>query len=344
MAQKEKEETEDKIVVVEDSEIEEKAEEKEQKSGELDSSEEDESEKKPKKIGRKRGNDGQKRVNELWMQRKEAEEAARIEKLGRTAAEAKNSEYEKITASALEEGLNTKRELLKERLMRAREEGNHAKETELTSELTKVEAQAAQIDRYKIENQINKQPAAQEPPQQRAQRDLSVDELYDVMPPAGKSWIDQNRDWYDPESENHDPEKYSDVKYYAQQLERQLVNQGRGAEIATRGYFNRLNDYINKNWSEDVPNDEEEEAPVTQQKKNYAAPVGNRGNNSGAPPGRKEYKITQSEKEFALSLDTKDKTGKSLSDAEKIKRFISLKENVPSGGPISIKSIRNKGA
>ncbi len=75
-------------------------------------------------------------------------------------------------------------------------------------------------------------------------------------------------------------------------------------------------------------------------KKNYAAPVGNRNTQSPSLGARKEYKITQSEKEMALSLDMKDARGNSLSDNDKIKRFLDLREKVPADGPISMKTLR----
>ncbi len=89
--------------------------------------------------------------------------------------------------------------------------------------------------------------------------------------------------------------------------------------------------------------DDGEEEPATPQKKSYAAPVGNRSASTQSPGGRKEYKITQTEKELALSLESKGKDGKPLSDSDKIKRFVSLRENTPTSGPISMKTI-HKGA
>lgn len=327
--------------------------------GAIDSSKEDEEEKrkeKEKKARRgadnnsRRGEDSNKKIKAQWMKIKEKEaEALRNSQIA-AAERAKNLEYEKITAAALEENLNTKRELLTERLYRAQESGDSKKSAEITVELGKIEAQAAQIERYKIENQISGKAQAQEKVHIQQQQDtapVSSDDLYDRMSPAGKKWLDENRDWYDASGEAHDPEKSADVTYYAQTLEAEYVNSGRGAEIGTRAYFKKIDDYIKNNWGDDMTtaDDDNEQTPAPQsQRKNYAAPVGNRNPNSPANPNvRKEYKITQSEKEMALSLDAKDKTGKPLSDNEKIKRFISIREGTPQSGPISIKTI-NKGA
>jgi hypothetical protein len=337
MAGKAKEdEIEDDVVIVEEPEA-------VVDVGEIDSTEEVKKEKEPvvqkKTPVKKRGNDQQKRLNEIWLGRKQAEEEANRQAAIATQERAKNAQYEQITASALEENINTKRELLTERLANAKDQAEVAK---ITAELTKVEAQGAQIDRYKIENKIQPQKPQEQQKQERHQEPASPDEIYERMSPSGKKWLDENNDWYADDSENHDPEKSGDVKYYAQTLEQELVRSGRGAEIGTRSYFNKINDYIKQNWSDNMPEetDDEEEAPSVQQKKNYAAPVGNRNAQTPNPGSRKEYKISQSEKEMALALDMKDKMGNPLSDNDKIKRFINLRESVPSDGPISMKTMK----
>ncbi len=312
-------------------------------TGDIDSSDENDKEKeKPQVVQkktpvRKRGNDTQKRMNELWMERKEAEDRANNEARVAAQERAKNSEYEKITASALEENLSTKRELLTDRLANAKDQAEVAK---YTAELTKVEAQSAQIERYKIENQVQKQQPQQQQQQQIQQpREVSFDDFYEAMPPAGKSWIDQNREWYDPSSDNFNQEMAADITLYAQSLER---NPGQ-TPPGTRAYFNKINDYIKQNWDDNTMHDDtqdDEEVSAPQQKRSYAAPVGNRNAQTQSTGQRKEYKISQSEKEMALSLDMKDKQGNSLSDNDKIRRFINLRESVPNDGPISMKTLK----
>lgn len=340
---KEKNEVEDRDepIITEEQDEEEKVD----SSEELDSSKEDEKEKVVQKTkpSKKRGNDTQKRINELWMARKEAEEKASQSANLVASERAKNQEYEKITASALEESLKSKRELLKERLIRAEETNDSTKKAEITAELSQVEAQSAQIERYKIENQVN---PTQKPQQKKEtqQEQVSGEELYERLSPAGKKWMDDNSDWYDVESESHDPEKFSDITYYAQKLERELASQGRASEVGTRAYFKKIDDYIKDNWGESVSDENEdseeeksEEKPV---KKSYATPVGNRSVGDKSNGTRKEYKITQTEKEMAISLPIKGKNGQEMSDADKIKRFVALREGTPSSGPISMKTIR----
>ena len=319
---------EDNIVVVEEDEPVVDA-------GELDSSAEGEKEKekvvqKTKPV-RKRGNDQQKRLNEIWLGKKQAEEEANRQAAIAAQERAKNSQYEAITASALEENLSTKRELLTERLASAKDQAEVAK---ITAELSKVEAQSAQIDRYKIENKI-------QPQQQNQQQQQQQDEYRHPQPqsnPLLNKWLDENNDWYARDSENYDADKAHDVTLYAKSLEE---NPSIDYPIGSKAYFNKINDYIKQNWSNDMPDDsEDEEETPAPQKRNYAAPVGNRNAQNPSPGAKKEYKISQAEKEMALALDMKDKKGNSLSDNDKIKRFISLRESVPSDGPISMKTLR----
>lgn len=316
-------------------------------SGEIDSSSDDEAEKEKvvqkKNPVKKRGNDQQKRLNEIWLGRKQAEEEANRQAIIAAQERAKSTQYEQITASALEENINTKRDLLKERMIRAQESGDAAKIADIQIELGKIEAQGAQIDRYKLENRVNSTDSQNKPSDNtsRTNSSDSPDDMYERMSPAGKKWLDENSDWYENTGDNHDPDKAGDVKYYAQTLEHDLVRSGRGAEIGTKAYFKKINDYIKQNWSDEMPLEEDEEdAPPAQQKRNYAAPVGNRSPQSTPAGARKEYKISQSEKEMALSLDMKDRSGNPLSDNDKIKRFINLRESVPSDGPISMKTLK----
>lgn len=338
MAKKQEDlEPEDEIVVIDEPQV---------TSGEIDSTEEEESTKEVKqktKPVKKRGNDHQKRISELWMQRKEAEDLARKEAASATAERARNAEYEKITASALEENIATKRELLTERLQRAEEAGDTAAKAKITAEMGKIEAQAAQMDRYKIENQVRQPDNQRQQVQQRQQEEpvgpASFEDLYDSLNETGKKWLDAKRDWYDNQSDNYDEERVADVTLYARGLEAAFERNGSGAPPGSKGYFRQIDDYIKQNWSDDVTDENEDPAP----RKNYAAPVGNRGSTPTQNGARKEFKITPAEKEMALSLDSKDKTGKPLSDADKIKRFLTVRDSIPSSGPISMATIR-KGA
>ncbi len=277
---------------------------------------------------KKRGNDNQKQINALWLAKKEAIALAEQER-------AEKSQWQGMAATFAEENIATKRELLTNKLAAATTQEEVAK---ITAALSKVEAEGAQIERYKIENQVGaKQPQQQQrqPEQPPTPVEMNVDDLYENMTPSGKAWLDNNRDWYDPQSDNYNADMAQDITLYAQALERNPGNTPTGS----RAYFNKINEYIKENWSDSVE-ENPDEAPVVEKKKSYAAPVGNRSAQNPAPGARKEYKITQAEKEFALSLDTKGKDGKPLSDTDKVKRFVTLREKIPASGPITNQSLK----
>lgn len=339
-----KEKNEDEISIVEEEEVEElKSDDEKDDQKEIDSTKDDEKKEvvQKKKPVRKRGNSANQKINQLWQDAKRKQEELR-------AANAKNSEYEKITASALEESINSKRELIKERLARAQESDDHAKIAELTSELSRVDAQAAQFERYKLEHRVHGDKNQQKQPQQVREEGYedepspppSFDDLYERQNKAGKAWLEGNRDWYDSDSDNYDEDKVADVTYYAQSLEQMFARTGQGFPPGSRGYFSAIDKYIKENWGENVQEDEEEHVQPAPKIKSYAAPVGNRGAGNGQQK-KKEYKITRDEKEMAINMKMKGKDGRELSDDEKIKRFVQLRESTPSSGPISAKNIRS---
>lgn len=340
------EEKDDDISIVEA--IESESVDVEGESKDLDSTKDDEKPKVAQKTkvehkkrggGGKRGNDGDVRIKELWAKAKEKEAML-------AHAQSKNAEYEKITASALEESINYKRELLKDRIVRAKEADDSQKEAELLAELSKVDAQAAQIDRYKLEKSVNQQEKPR--PQQEQEYDYSsqspasFDDIYERQNRVGKEWLEKNKDWYDSDADDYDEDKVSDVTYYAQSLEANFARSGTGFPPGSKGYFAAIDKYIKENWSDnqvtEENNDEQEiSAPKS---KHYAAPVGNRNASPNNPVKKKEYKITRDEREMAIHMKMKGKDGRELPDDEKIKRFVQLRETTPQSGPISIKDVR----
>lgn len=331
---------EEEIVIVDDPQ------EEVETSGDIDSSRDEETEKKEKKSRRggdgnqKRGNDAQKRLNTLWQKKKEEQQQKEAALRDLAAERTRSAEMTKITSSALEDSLNAKKELLTERLVRAQESEDHKKVAEITGEMSKVEAQSARLEQYKMENQINSKtdtPNARHSQNTREEATPTPDEVYENMSPAGKAWLDSNRDWFDQEGEGYDAEKAADVVYYAGLLERE----GR-FPIGTRAYFKQIDTYIKENWEEGEEDVSEDPKPTPKpgfKQTTQSAPVSRGG--SGKPSGGgKQYKLTQSEKEMALSMDAYDKSGRSLSETDKIKKFIGLKETTPGSGPISMKTIR----
>lgn len=311
--------------------------------GELDSSAEDESAKPKKKPIRKRNESGAQKIKELWAKQKDLErENAQINSLA-AGERIRSAKMEEITRNALEDSLKNKSENLQLRLLNAQEKQDNEEITKVTVELTKVQAQSAQLERYKIENSVKPQhhPApAQNHPQQRQQQEIgSLDDLYEVGSQATKRWLDENRDWYDDNSENYDSERAEDVKYFANNLEKKLAREGREEEIGTTAYYRKINEYVRDNWQEE----ESDDAPKKNGQRQLAVPVGGRSNQQQRNPGRKQYVLTGAERDMAVSMELKHPNGVQYSDEEKMRSFAKSKDLVKGNQPISINTLK-KGA
>lgn len=309
-------------------------------TGEIDSTSDDAADKqaateKKKSPERKRGNDRSAKIKELWA--KLEDEKRTNEQLANEAAgeRARRQKAEQIATASIEDSLTTKQKLLTKELATANEQDDHKKAAEVQAELTRVSGQAAQLDQYKLANQPREQekqaPAAQEQQEQQ-------------LSPTMQRWIDDNADWYSDESDNFDEEKVADVTYYAQQLERDLIQRGQGAKIGTREYRRLIDEYIKENWNSEPDSGEddveEEEQPAAKVKpRGFAAPVQNR-NQPGQPKVTKnEIRLTAEERDMAIALSLKHKNGQEYTNEEKVKVWAKNRESAKKPGPITVRSL-----
>lgn len=334
-------ELEDDSVVVEVPENEDDgSEEVKIDDGSVDSSEEEDKPVQRKK--RKRGNDAQKAIKEQWKKVQDAERA-RQEAEALAANEAQRAKtFEGITENALTDQFRTARELAMYKLRDAKAREDIEEETKIMAEISELDAQAAQLKRYKIENETRKEPVKPQREETQNEPVDSFDAFYKQSPPATRKFMDENKSWLDQNSEDYDEEKTQDVIAYGANLEKELIAQGRAAEIGTIAYYKKLNKYIKENWDDNEMEDEsEDEAPVkkTFGKQPNAAPVGGR-----APSGTKEkqgsVRLSKEEVSFALSLPLKHPNGRDYSDDEKLKAHALSKRNTPESGAITINSRR----
>lgn len=310
------------------------------KPEEDDSGEEVKQEDKPKKKKTRRDDAFSQQVRKLmWEKQEAADRAAKLEE-ELVAERTARAKMEGITTQSLEDSLQSKSGLLTRQLEAAHAEQDAAKIANVTAELSKVEAQKAQLERYKIENSTKAQQKSVEKParQEHQEADTSFDGLYETGTPQMRSWLDTNRDWYHPDSENFNQDMVDDVTAKASKLEQEWARTGRASDIGTRAYFNAINRYIEDNWTS------ESDKPVqTQNKTGYAAPVNNRSSSSRPDPKKDVVTLTREEREMALNIEIKHKNGRSYTDEEKIKEFATNKRllrNSPANEPININTLR----
>lgn len=271
-----------------------------------------------------RGNADAGQVTRLMWEKQEASDRAEAAERELTAMRASNAQYEGIAAQSLEDSFATKRDLLTKQLRDAHTEGDAEKIAKTTSDLSKVEAQAAQMERYKLEKSSKPAPQRVESAQrQQPEADgLSFDDLYSTGNSEMRNWLDLNREWFHQDSENYNQEMVEDVTTKANRLEQEWQRNGRGSEIGTRAYFREMNRYIAENWSN-------EDEPVTQKpstpQRGYGAPVNGRQAPGNSAPKRETVTITSADRNTAVNTPLRHDDGRPYTDEEKIKTFISNK-------------------
>lgn len=294
---------------------------------------------KRQKRGRRRGNDLNKRLKDLWAKHQDAQRQLHEERAAKETESQRSTRAMETAQNALEKMLETQRENLELKLEAAKNAGDTEKEVKLSTALTEVMAQKAQLDRYKMERQV--EPDVK--PQQPQQRVISsYDDLVEQSSPAQARWLNANRDWFDADSEGYDEERSEDVRYFVRNLERQLINQGRGAEIGTLGYCRQIDKYISENWGDEMEEQRSAEKPQSRQVNRGAAnslPASNRAPGT-QPPAKKALKYTASERELALSIPLRHPNGVDYSDEEKIRAYVYNRENGPKTGPISARNLK----
>lgn len=323
---------EDEILVVDEapsvqSAPEDESSEEPKNNGEVDSSEDEEEEQRKKK--RKRGGNPQAKIKELWQ--REQDNIARIRQLEQEKEQEKQitnqkmGKYQEIAVTNAEANLNAQKKYLEQELRIAHETGDAAKIAKITSDISQVQADESQLKRYKTESYINGEQQTKPAHQpQYVQQPIpnDFDSLYESGSMATKKWLDESRDWFDPESGDYDEEKASDITFYARNLERKLTAEGRSAEIGTSGYYREIRKYTEDNYSESNEDDSSHKKTFNRSS-GGAAPVNNRSQNTQA---KKPVTISLAEKNMALSLNLRHPNGVDYSDAEKIRAYVAGKK------------------
>lgn len=304
--------------------------EKEKPNGEVDSSDDEEEERRKKK--RKRGGNPQAKIKELWQ--REQDSKARIQQLEqeKIQSDQRAGKFQEIAVTNAEANLNAQKQFLESELRVAHETADAAKIAKVTSQLSQVQADEAQLKRYKTETFIEGKPVVQQQQQpirqqveQAPQNNNTLDDLYDNGTQSTRKWLDENRSWFDSESEDFDEDRASDVTDFARNLEQKLIREGRPEEIQTSAYYRRINEYIRENFSDEGA---EPEKKSFNRPSGGAAPVNSRSQNTQQ---KKPVTISLAEKNMALSLNLRHPNGVDYTDPEKIRAYVAGKSDTKKG-------------
>ena len=221
---------------LEDYEQQEEPEEEQQEEPEEEQPEEPEEEEAPK---RRRSAD--KRIIELARKAAEAEQRAQ-DMEARLQKEAQLREQsEQAMMTHYRNNLSVTAMDLKQKLSEARSMMDNEKIDDLQYQFTKTMNDLEAVTNWEREQQ-NKaarpaQPAAPAAPQQQQ---VSLE-------PRTASWIQKNS-WFQPKSEDFDPEMHEEATLYARRVERRFRAEGRDEEIGSVDYFTEIDRHMRREF------------------------------------------------------------------------------------------------
>lgn len=188
-------------------------------------------------------NRAKERIAELSRRAAEAEQRA-------AEAERRAQQYEERVAAAnvaqfeqAETALKSELAFARRELVEAKALGDYEKEAEITAKMAELSATMAQVKMYRETNPPREAKQAAPVPSQP------------VVDPRTASWINENS-WFNPQSNEYDPEMAVDAQAYARKLEIRLQREGRQNEIGSEEYFSVINDYVREQYPDafdDVP-------------------------------------------------------------------------------------------
>lgn len=247
--------------------------------------EEDEEEEAPK-----RRRSPEKRISELARKAAEAERRAQ-ELEARLQQEAQLREQSEVAMMThYKNNLTVTAMDLRQKLAEARTMMDNEKIDDLQYQFTKVMNDLEAVTAWESEQQTKAAqpaPVQQKPAQQNQQQQVSLE-------PRTAGWIQKNT-WFQPQSEDFDPEMHEEATLYARRVERRYRSEGREDEIGGVDYFTEIDRHMRKEFPDAFS------ATSTPAKK--APPMGRDSNvapvQRSAPPGQPQ----KNSKTIRLSAD-----------------------------------------
>ena len=189
----------------------------------------------------KRRRSPEKRISELSRKAAEAEQRAQAAE-ARLMKEAQLREQsEQAMMTHYKSNLSTTAADLKQKLADARSMMDNERIDDLQYQFNKTMNDLEAVTNWEREQQ-NKaarpaQPAAPATPQQQQ---VSLE-------PRTASWIQKNS-WFQPKSEDFDPERHEEATLYARRVERRFRAEGRDEEIGSVDYFTEIDRHMRREF------------------------------------------------------------------------------------------------
>lgn len=315
-------------VVADDEEESEEPEEEEEEASDDDAEEaetedddqvdEEEEEEEP----RPRKRDAERRIAELARRAQEAERRAQeIEaRLQQEAALRQQSDLAMMTH--YEKSLRGDANVILSQIEEADAMGDRRKVTELTAQYGKIQSDLEGIDAWRKEAEAKLAEAQQvkEQPQPQPQQQQVT------LEPRTREWIAKNT-WFQPQSEDFDPEMHEEATQYARRIERRFRAEGRADEIGSAAYFKEIDKHMRAEFADVFPDRSAPKKATPKMKRDTTvAPVARSGGGEGTPTKRTaKVEMSADARRFARNMNASGAypkiNGRRMTDAEAEKYY-----------------------
>lgn len=224
-----------------DGEQEESEEQQEEEDQQEEAADEEDDDEEEEEEAPKRRRSPEKRISELARKAAEAERRAQ-ELEARLQQEAQLREQsEQAMMTHYKNNLAVTANELRQKLAEARTMMDNEKIDDLQYQFTKVMNDLEAVNNWERDQQNKVAPAAPAQPQaQPEQQQVSLE-------PRTANWIQKNT-WFQPQSNDFDPEMHEEATLYARRVERRYRAEGREEEIGGVDYFTEIDRHMRKEF------------------------------------------------------------------------------------------------
>lgn len=187
---------------------------------------------------RKRSPD--KRIAELARKAAEAERRAQEMEARLQQAEAMRQQSDMAMMTHYEQRIRGQAEGLKQQLIDAYSINDSERIVELQGDLYKLQSDLANIENWKAQQELNKPEPAKAAAQERRPAQPTLE-------PRTAEWVTRNT-WFQPQSQDFDPEMHEEATIYARRIERRYRAEGREDEIGGVEYFTEIDRHMQQEF------------------------------------------------------------------------------------------------
>ena len=196
----------------------------------------------------KKRDKAQTRINQIQRDRYQAlaalEEAKAENERLRQATQLSEQRAQLSTQAAMrhyDDNVNARLERARAMQISAIESGDAQAQSDAYIEVAAATTAIQELKNWKYKEEYERKFAEERTREQQAYQQQNSVQSYSPNEVVLEDWIDRN-EWYDPSSENHDPDLSAAISKYANNLDYQLSNSGYGFRIKSPEYFQAIDE------------------------------------------------------------------------------------------------------